>query len=130
MSLPSAAGGHVSDRAADGTVCRWARVLAYEPPTRVVISWDINPYWQVETDPAKTSEVEVFFHVESPTRTRVELQHRHLDRHGEGWGKALTTVWTESRAGLSICSVTPTCWAGGLADGDVDQSRGRPSASE
>lgn len=85
MSLPSAAGGHVSDRAADGTVCRWARVLAYEPPTRVVISWDINPYWQVETDPAKTSEVQVFFHVESPTRTRVELQHRHLDRHGEGW---------------------------------------------
>src|SRR5579864_3954886 len=52
-------GGHVYDRAADGTLCRWARVLAYEPPTRVMISWDINPYWQIETDLDKTSEVEV-----------------------------------------------------------------------
>jgi len=78
-------GGHVFDRAVDGAVCRWARVLAYEPPNRVMISWDINPYWQIETDLEKTSEVEVRFHVESPTKTRVELQHRHLDRHGEGW---------------------------------------------
>jgi uncharacterized protein YndB with AHSA1/START domain len=60
-------------------------VLAYEPPTRVVISWDISPYWRIETDPDKTSEVEVRFHVESPTQTTVELEHRHLDRHGEGW---------------------------------------------
>jgi uncharacterized protein YndB with AHSA1/START domain len=78
-------GGHVFDRGVDGRVCRWARVLAYEPPNRVVISWDISPYWQIETDPDKTSEVEVRFHVESPARTRVDLEHRHLDRHGEGW---------------------------------------------
>jgi uncharacterized protein YndB with AHSA1/START domain len=78
-------GGHVFDRGVDGSVCRWARVLVYEPPHRVVISWDISPSWQIETDPDKTSEVEVRFHVESPTKTRVELEHRHLDRHGEGW---------------------------------------------
>ena len=78
-------GGHIYDRGVDGSECRWARVLEYEPPNRVVFSWDISPRWQIETDPDKTSEVEVRFIAESPERTRVELEHRDLDRHGEGW---------------------------------------------
>jgi uncharacterized protein YndB with AHSA1/START domain len=78
-------GGHVYDRGVDGSECRWARVLAYEPPNRVVFSWDINSQWQLETDLDKTSEVEVRFVAEDPGRTRVELEHRNLDRHGEGW---------------------------------------------
>jgi uncharacterized protein YndB with AHSA1/START domain len=78
-------GGHIYDRAADGSECRWARVLAYEPPNRVVFSWDISPQWRLEADPDSTSEVEVRFVAESPHRTRVELEHRHLDRHGPGW---------------------------------------------
>jgi uncharacterized protein YndB with AHSA1/START domain len=80
------AGGHIYDRGVDGSECRWARVLAYEPPHRLVFSWDISPRWQVETDPARTSEVEVRFVPETPERTRVELEHRNLDRHGDGWG--------------------------------------------
>jgi uncharacterized protein YndB with AHSA1/START domain len=79
------AGGHLYDRGVDGSECRWARVLAYEPPDRVVISWDITPQWQIETDPDKTSEVEVQFIAETPERTRVVLEHRNLDRHLEGW---------------------------------------------
>ena len=79
------AGGRVYDRGVDGSECRWARVLAYEPPNRVVFSWDISPCWQLETEPANTSEVEVRFVAETPQRTRVELEHRHLDRHGPGW---------------------------------------------
>jgi uncharacterized protein YndB with AHSA1/START domain len=78
-------GGHLYDRGVDGSECRWARVLAYEPPDRVVISWDISPQWQIETDPSKTSEVEVRFIAETPARTRVELEHRNLDRHLDGW---------------------------------------------
>jgi uncharacterized protein YndB with AHSA1/START domain len=78
-------GGHVYDRGVDGTECRWARVLAYDPPDRVVISWDISPRWQIETDPEKTSEVEVRFVAEASDRTRVVLEHRRLDRHGDGW---------------------------------------------
>ena len=78
-------GGSICDRGVDGSECRWARVLAYEPPDRVVFSWDIGPTWQIETDPGRASEVEVRFVAESPERTRVELEHRHIDRHGDGW---------------------------------------------
>jgi uncharacterized protein YndB with AHSA1/START domain len=79
------AGGHIYDRGVDGSECRWARVLAYEPPNRVVFSWDVSPQWQIETDLEKASEVEVHFTAETPERTRVELEHRNLDRHGPGW---------------------------------------------
>jgi uncharacterized protein YndB with AHSA1/START domain len=85
-------GGHIYDRGVDGSVCRWARVLAYEPPNRVVFSWDISPQWQIETDLAKTSEVEVRFIAETSERTRVELEHRNLDRHGAGWEYARDAV--------------------------------------
>jgi uncharacterized protein YndB with AHSA1/START domain len=79
------AGGRVYDRGVDGTECQWGRVLAYEPPDRILFTWDINPAWQVETDLSRTSEVEVRFVADGGDRTRVELEHRHLDRHGEGW---------------------------------------------
>jgi uncharacterized protein YndB with AHSA1/START domain len=78
-------GGRIYDRGVDGSECQWARVLAFEPPDRLVFSWDISPQWQIETDPGKTSEVEVRFVSETGERTRVELEHRNLDRHGEGW---------------------------------------------
>ena len=58
---------------------------AFDPPDRVVFSWDISPRWAIETDHAQTSEVEVRFYAETPNRTRVELEHRHIDRHGPGW---------------------------------------------
>jgi uncharacterized protein YndB with AHSA1/START domain len=101
-------GGHLFDRGVDGSECRWARVLAYEPPHRVVISWDIDARWQVETNHARTSEVEVRFLSETPQRTRVELEHRHLDRHGDGWesvregvgGKGGWPLYLERYAGL------------------------------
>jgi uncharacterized protein YndB with AHSA1/START domain len=78
-------GGHIYDRGVDGSECRWARVLVYEPPTRIAFSWDINPRWQLETDPKRASEVEVRFVQDGADRTVVELEHRKLDRHGDGW---------------------------------------------
>jgi uncharacterized protein YndB with AHSA1/START domain len=92
MVFEPRAGGHLYDRATDGSESRWSRVLAYEPPNRVVFSWDVSTAWGIETDPEKTSEVEVRFIPEGPERTRVELEHRNIERHGEGWEKMRDAV--------------------------------------
>jgi uncharacterized protein YndB with AHSA1/START domain len=83
--LEQHAGGSVYDRGIDGSVCRWGRVLTFDPPRTIVFSWDIGPDWQVTTDPERSSEVEITFVAEGEGRTRVSLVHRHLDRHGPGW---------------------------------------------
>ena len=88
-------GGRIYDRGVDGSECHWARVLVFEPPHRVVFSWDISPQWQIETDREKSSEVEVRFIAEAPERTRVELEHRNLDRHGAGWESARDGVGSD-----------------------------------
>ena len=88
-------GGHVIDVLKDGRQSRWARVLAYDPPERVVFSWDINVRWEIETDLDRTSEVEVRFIAEAPDRTRVELEHRNLDRHGDGWEQMRDAVGSD-----------------------------------
>ena len=78
-------GGQIIDRGVDGSECRWARVLAYDPPDRVMFSWDISLEWQVQTDASRTSDVEVRFTSLAADRTRVDLVHRHIERHGDGW---------------------------------------------
>jgi len=88
-------GGHIYDRAEDGTECRWARILAFEPPHRLMFSWDIDVRWTLEPDPDRCSEVEVTFTPEGDG-TRVVLEHRHLDRHGEGWESMSAGVGDES----------------------------------
>ena len=85
-------GGRVYDRGVDGSECQWATVLAFEPPHRVVFSWNVNLAWRIEEDPAKVSEVEVTFVPDGPERTRVTLEHRHIDRHGEGWEEMRAAV--------------------------------------
>jgi uncharacterized protein YndB with AHSA1/START domain len=95
-------GGRVYDVGEDGTECQWARVLVHEPPHRVVFSWDISLQWQIESDPDRTSEVEVRFIPVGSNRTRVELEHRNLDRHGEGW------------EGMRVAVGSPEGWGTGL----------------
>ena len=93
-------GGSWYERGDDGSTCQWGSVLAWEPPVRLVLSWDINADWQFE--PTLKTEIEVRFIADGQNRTRVELEHRHLDRYGsrrdemrriydtEGdWGKLL-----------------------------------------
>lgn len=67
-------GGRWYERGEDGTECNWGKVLAWEPPARVMLSWTINSRFEV--DPGVNSEVEVRFVAESASVTRVELEHR------------------------------------------------------
>jgi len=93
-------GGHVLDRGVDGSECRWGRVLVYDPPRHVAFSWLINTSWTLETDPARASEVHVTFEPQGERRTLVTLEHRHLDRHGEGWESmrdAVGSGWSLTR---------------------------------
>jgi uncharacterized protein YndB with AHSA1/START domain len=74
------AGGRWYERGEDGSTCQWGSVLAWEPPSRLLLSWDINADWQY--DPGLKTEIEVRFIAESKDVTRVELEHRKLDRYG------------------------------------------------
>jgi uncharacterized protein YndB with AHSA1/START domain len=81
--LESRAGGRWFERAADGTECDWGRVITWDPPDRLVVSWDIGADWKYQ--PELGTEVEVRFIAEGPETTRVELEHRRLERYA---GKA------------------------------------------
>ena len=99
-------GGNIYDRGIDGSECRWARILAYDPPHRVVFSWDIGPTWQVEADPELTSEVEVRFIAEADDRTRVELDTATSTATAPD-GKASPTASATTKAGRSTSTATP-----------------------
>ena len=73
-------GGRWYERGVDGSECDWGRVLAWEPPHRLVVTWQINGQWQFDPDPEHASEIEVHFAADGPEQTRVDLEHRHLDR--------------------------------------------------
>jgi uncharacterized protein YndB with AHSA1/START domain len=73
-------GGRWYERGEDGSTCDWGRVLVWEPPSRLVLTWDITADWQF--DPALGTEIEVRFIAEGDAATRVELEHRRLDRYG------------------------------------------------
>ncbi|NGO47555.1 SRPBCC family protein [Streptomyces ureilyticus] len=77
-------GGRWYERGVDGTECDWGRVLAWDPPHRLVVTWQINGHWQYDPDPDHASEIELRFTADGPDQTAVELEHRHLDRLVEG----------------------------------------------
>jgi uncharacterized protein YndB with AHSA1/START domain len=82
--LETKEGGRWYERGVDGSECEWGRVLAFDPPTRVVLAWHVSGEWQYDADPAHASEVAVGFVDLGDGRTRVDLEHRELDRHGAG----------------------------------------------
>ncbi|MEU2930980.1 SRPBCC family protein [Streptomyces sp. NPDC007251] len=74
-------GGRWYEIGEDGSECEWGRVLAWEPPARLVLAWQIDATWHF--DPQLLTEVEIRFTAEGPERTRVDLEHRNLDRFGD-----------------------------------------------
>jgi DNA-binding transcriptional ArsR family regulator len=76
-------GGRWYERSADGTQTDWGTVLAWQPPHRMLLSWQVSPSWTYEEDPDRGSQIEVTFTAESAEVTRVDLTHRHLERYGQ-----------------------------------------------
>jgi uncharacterized protein YndB with AHSA1/START domain len=76
-------GGRLMQRAIGGGEAAWGRVIAWEPPRRLALAWQLDPRFDYDPDPAHETTVEVAFTPEPGPRSRVELSHRHLDRHGE-----------------------------------------------
>jgi uncharacterized protein YndB with AHSA1/START domain len=74
------AGGRWYEQGEDGSTCDWGKVLAWEPTSRLLLTWDISADWK--HDPELGTELEIRFIIEGANRTRVELEHRRLDRYG------------------------------------------------
>jgi len=103
--LESGPAGRWYERGADGSECEWGKVLVWEPPHQLVVTWQINGNWQYDDDPNRASEIEVRFSPDGPHQTLVELEHRHLDRlvggqavhdtiaeAGGGWSSVLNAL--------------------------------------
>jgi uncharacterized protein YndB with AHSA1/START domain len=73
-------GGRWFERGGDGSECDWGRVLAWEPPHRVLFTWQINGMWQFDPDPEHASEIEALFRADGAEQTIVEVEHRHFER--------------------------------------------------
>src|SRR6185312_10259914 len=78
--LEPAVGGRWYERGADGSECEWGKVLQWQPPSRVVLAWQIGVDWKY--DPSLVTEVEITFTALGASETRVDLEHRHLERLG------------------------------------------------
>jgi uncharacterized protein YndB with AHSA1/START domain len=101
------AGGRWYELDVDGSECEIGKVLAWDPPARLLLAWQLNAHWQF--DPDLVTEVEVLFTPDG-SGTRVDLEHRHLERLGEtaegfreaidapgGWG-GLLALYAEASA--------------------------------
>ena len=99
-------GGRWHERGVDGTECDWGRVLVWDPPHHVALSWHLNGAFAYDPDPDKASRVDVRFIAEGDSSTRVELEHSGLDRHGSDWTKLRDGIsseggWTGLLAGYA-----------------------------
>jgi len=79
-------GGRWYERGVDGSECDWGEVLAWEPPNRLVVTWQVNGRWQYDPDPEHASEIEIRFTAQGPQQTAIQLEHRHIERLVEAQG--------------------------------------------
>jgi len=73
-------GGRWYERDAEGNEMAWGRVLAWEPPRRVLLGWQLDAQWRY--DPDFLTELELSFEALANGGTRVTLEHRNLERYG------------------------------------------------
>lgn len=116
------AGGRWFERDASGAECEWGKVLVWEPPKQLVVSWHLQGDFQYDPDMSRASEVSFEFIAEGPEATRLEFEHRHIERHGDTWQKLFAGVdspggWTAVLAGFEYL-VSGKRKAGGLSQAE------------
>jgi hypothetical protein len=102
-------GGRWYERATDGSECTWGKVVSWNPPDGIVLTWQLTA--EFAYDPEFVTEVEIRFTPDGTNATRVDLEHRHLERYGEkaeairpmldspeGWGSCLTNFAAAAEA--------------------------------
>jgi uncharacterized protein YndB with AHSA1/START domain len=92
VTMEGGVGGRWFERRADGSECDWGRVLTWDPPHRVTLSWQINSGWEYDAELTEAAIVDVRFVADGDRATRVEFEHTDLDRVGDAWEKVLRDV--------------------------------------
>jgi DNA-binding transcriptional ArsR family regulator/uncharacterized protein YndB with AHSA1/START domain len=95
-------GGRWYERARDGRETDWGTVLAFEPPHRILLTWQMSADWTHDPDPERASEIEVTFLAEGRDRTRVVYEHRHLERYGDRAEQMRASLDRPTAAGATL----------------------------
>ena len=72
--------GRWYERDAEGNETPWGKVLAWEPPRRLVLGWQLNHNFRFDAN--LLMEVEILFEELASGETRVSLEHRDLEQLG------------------------------------------------
>ena len=80
-------GGRWYEISAEGAEGMWGQVLKWDPPRRVLLSWHLDTTFTFNPDLARASELDISFHALGENEVRVEFEHRHIERHGDGYEK-------------------------------------------
>ena len=103
VTIEPRVGGRWYECGADGSECDWGRVLAWEPPRHLALSWHLDGSFVYDPDPQRASRVEVTFAALADSLTRLTLVHSELDRHGGDWPRLLDGI------------ASPNGWSGVLS---------------
>ena len=90
VTIEPRAGGRWFERGADGSECDWGRVLLWQPPTRLILAWQLDAQWQFNPD--LQTEIEVSFTAQPAGVTQITLEHRGLERLGDAAGEVRAAI--------------------------------------
>jgi uncharacterized protein YndB with AHSA1/START domain len=87
-------GGRWYERGESGEECDWGHVLELDRPNRILLAWQLTPKWKFDADESRATQVEVTFSAEDDG-TRVTLEHRGFEVHGEAGAAMRDSVGSE-----------------------------------
>lgn len=90
LTIEPYAGGRWFETDASGNETAWGKVLAWDPPSRLLLAWELNS--QFKPDSSVLTEIELAFVPLASGGTRVSLEHRNLERFGADAERVATSI--------------------------------------